>query len=162
EALTEVLREPAWSQNGPADAGVAHGLFGGLEGMTVVGLADAVSRQQHQPPYARGDRFGHEPGDARTVVDARPQLGLDQVGGGDALDRGRPGRWVAQVEGDVTGGAGRGPYWMAGGLETPRDAATGLAGAAEDEDVLHSIQETPELEDDPWENVGNTFVIVYR
>ncbi|MGO4419942.1 hypothetical protein AB4Z54_14720 [Streptomyces sp. MCAF7] len=31
----------------------------------------------------------------------------------------------------------------AGGLQAPGDAAAGLAGAAEDEDVVHAVQRTP-------------------
>jgi len=108
--------------------------------MTVVGLADAVSRQQHQPPHARGGRFGHQPGDARLAVDARPQVGLHDVDGGDAAERGRPGRRVVQVEQDVASGARRRQYRLAGGLETPGDAATCLTGAGEDEDVLHALE----------------------
>jgi AraC-like DNA-binding protein len=125
----------------------------------IVGLG---CRQQHQPPYARGDRLGHEPGDACLAVDVRPQVGLQNVGGGDAVERGEPGGRVIQVEGDVAAGAGRRTYRQAGGPETPDDAAAGLAGAADDEDVLHASQETPGRRDDPWENVANAFVIVYR
>ncbi|MDW6062508.1 hypothetical protein SAZ11_36350 [Streptomyces sp. FXJ1.4098] len=46
EALAEVLREPGRPQDRPAGAGAAYGLLGDLEGVAVVGLADACGRQQ--------------------------------------------------------------------------------------------------------------------
>ncbi|MFE7113070.1 hypothetical protein ACFU98_43070 [Streptomyces sp. NPDC057575] len=46
EALGEVLREPGRPRDRPVGAGAAHGLLGDLEGVAVVGLADACGRQQ--------------------------------------------------------------------------------------------------------------------
>jgi hypothetical protein len=44
-------------------------------------------------------------------------------------------------------------------VDALRDAAAGLAGTAEDEGG-HAVKATADAQDDPWENVDGSFVIV--
>jgi hypothetical protein len=98
-------------------------------------VVDAARAQERDVADAGGLRAVEKRQRLRHV--AQVERRRDEVDGADARERGVVGGGVVPVEAHVGAVAGRGADGGAGGTQARRDAATGLAGAAEDQDRAH-------------------------
>lgn len=145
--LGEVLREPGGAQDRPPQTGSPHGLLGGE--VVTAHLAPRPGGEQHQAadPGAGGD--GGEVADLSRCAGG---LRVDDVDGVDAGQRRLPGGPVGPVEADRAPPRGHGGFQTAM-AQRGGDAAAGLAGTTEDENVgkvCRHASSTP-----PWCGTGD-------